>query len=247
MESRNAEYGLIGKKLAHSFSKSFFEDKFKKENVPASYSNFELATILDFDILIKKNQDLKGLNVTIPYKTEIIPYLDELDEIAKAIGAVNTIAFKDGRLIGYNTDAYGFQQSIKPFLRNIHERALILGTGGASKAVEYVLKNLGIDVCFLSREPSESNQFSYDEVNENMFKAFKLIVNCTPLGTFPNVNEKPPLVTHFFTSDHLLIDLIYNPNETKLMKEAAVRGAETLNGYSMLQHQALKAWEIWNS
>ena len=154
---------------------------------------------------------------------------------------------KDGRLIGYNTDAYGFQQSIKPFLRNIHERALILGTGGASKAVEYVLKNLGIDVCFLSREPSESNQFSYDEVNENMFKAFKLIVNCTPLGTFPNVNEKPPLVTHFFTSDHLLIDLIYNPNETKLMKEAAVRGAETLNGYSMLQHQALKAWEIWNS
>ena len=239
-------YGLVGKSLGHSFSKRFFTEKFASEGIDARYENFEIPEISDFTGLIKSNSALNGLNVTIPYKEAIIPYLDELDEVARNIGAVNTIRFEGERLIGHNTDAHGFHASIKPFLRNIHERALILGTGGAAKAVAYVLQGLGIDVCYLSRTPNETTTFAYEEANENMFKAFKLIVNCTPIGTFPNVEAYPPIPTSFFTPDHLLVDLIYNPEETQLMKLAKANGAETINGYAMLKHQALKAWDIWN-
>lgn len=241
------QFGLIGKSLGHSFSQQFFERKFNIEGIKASYQNFELDTMNDFPKLIENHPELKGLNVTVPYKTEIIPFLDELNDQAKAIGAVNTVKFEDERLIGYNTDAYGFQQSIKPFLRNVHERALILGTGGASKAVAYVLKNLGIEVSYLSRNPNRENQFSYEDANEIMVDAFKLIVNCTPIGTTPKDDEMPNFPIHFVSKDHLVIDLIYNPEQTKLLRIAKEQGADTLNGLSMLQHQALKAWEIWNA
>ncbi|PHR46715.1 MAG: shikimate dehydrogenase [Fluviicola sp.] len=247
MQDTRNQYGLIGKSLSHSFSKSFFEEKFKKDEINASYLNFELPHIESFVELFKSNPALRGLNVTVPYKTEIIPFLDELSINAEEIGAVNTIEFKSGKLIGHNTDAFGFQQSIKPFLRNVHERALILGTGGASKAVAYVLKNLGVEVKFLSRNPSVENEFSYDDANELMVDAFKLIVNCTPIGTAPNVDEMPKFPIQFVNEDHLVIDLIYNPEQTKFLRIAKENGADTLNGLSMLQHQALKAWEIWNA
>lgn len=247
MDSSKKQYGLIGKSLEHSFSKHFFEEKFRKEGINASYHNFEIAKIINLQDLLQNNTELRGLNVTIPYKTEVIPFLDDLSGLAKEINAVNTIQFKSGKLIGHNTDAYGFQQSIKPFLRNVHERALILGTGGASKAVAYVLKNLGIDVSYLSRNPIGENQFGYQEANHLMVDAFKLIVNCTPIGTSPNIKEMPNFPIQFVEKDHLVIDLIYNPEETKLMCLAKEQGADTLNGLSMLQHQALKAWEIWNA
>jgi shikimate dehydrogenase len=247
MQKSEKKFGLIGKALGHSFSKSFFDEKFKKEGINASYVNFELPRIEDFDQLLNNYPELNGINVTVPYKTEIIPFLDELSDKAEEIGAVNTIQFNAGKLIGHNTDAFGFQQSIKPFLRNVHERALILGTGGASKAVAYVLKNLGIEVSFLSRNPSDENEFSYEDTNELMVDAFKLIVNCTPIGTFPTVDDMPKFPIQFVNEDHLVIDLIYNPEQTKLLRIAKEQGADTLNGLSMLQHQALKAWEIWNA
>lgn len=247
MHTAKNQYGLIGKSLDHSFSKRFFEDKFKKEGINVTYLNFELTSIDEFEGLHQENSELVGLNVTVPYKSDIIPFLDELSPIAKEIGAVNTIQFKSGKLIGHNTDAYGFQQSIKPFLRNVHERALVLGTGGASKAVTYVLRNLGIDVSYLSRNPSDENQFSYEDANELMVDAFKLIVNCTPIGTFPNVDEMPKFPIQHVNENHLVIDLIYNPEQTKFLRLAKEQGADTLNGLSMLQHQALKAWEIWNA
>jgi shikimate dehydrogenase len=239
------KYGLIGKRLDYSFSKTFFTDFFEKNRVEASYENIEIQSIqelYDGDYFSR----FSGLNVTIPYKKEIIPLLDELSSEAQAIGAVNTIRIKNGKSIGYNTDAFGFHQSIKPFLTNQHEKALILGTGGASNAVEFVLKSIGVEVLFITRNPRESNHFSYKEVNQNMLNACKLIVNCTPLGTHPNVDEKPDFPTEFLTPDHLVVDLIYNPSKTRLLQEAENQGASILNGYSMLQEQALKAWEIWN-
>lgn len=235
-------YGLIGKSLGHSFSKQFFTEKFLREGIAAAYINFELPSIQEIHHVFEI-ENLKGLNVTIPYKTAVMDFLDEIDDLALKIGSVNTIAIRNGKKIGYNTDAYGFQQSIKPFLRNVHERALILGTGGASKAVAYVLENLGINVAFLTRNPTASNHFGYEQANDRMMNAFKLIVNTTPLGTFPNTDEIPSIPTAYFTPEHLVVDLIYNPEKTKLLKLAEEGGADILNGYSMLQHQALKAWE----
>ena len=170
----------------------------------------------------------------------------------KKIGAVNCIKISEGKLIGYNTDAFGFRQSIKPFLESHHERALILGTGGASKAVEYVLKEIGIDCYFVTRnkstneQPTTNNQFTYDEVNEHMLHAFKLIVNATPLGMYPNVDACPDIPYQFLSPTHLLYDLVYNPAETEFLKRGKAKGAATVNGYSMLQHQAEEAWRIWN-
>jgi shikimate dehydrogenase len=239
-------FGLIGKTLSHSFSPAFFEDFFRKNNIDASYELFELPEISAIESVFK--QEISGLNVTIPYKEAVIPYLDELDEVAKTIGAVNVIAFKKGKKIGYNTDAFGFQQSIKPFLTFKHERALILGTGGASKAVEYVFKSIGIDVLYISRNPEgKAKHFSYDDINEHMLNACKVIVNCTPIGTFPAIDEQPYFPYEFLTSDHLVIDLIYNPAKTKFLENAETQGAMILNGASMLKEQALKSWEIWGT
>lgn len=241
-------YGLLGKRLDYSFSQTFFSEKFEKDKINASYDNIELWSDTELAHFFKHEAlRYQGLNVTIPYKQSVIPYLNDLSPEAKAIGAVNTIKISDDQLIGYNTDAHGFQKSIKPFLRNVHEKALILGTGGASRAVEYILKNLGIEVFYLSRTPQGDHQFSYDQANEMMINTFKLIVNCTPLGTYPNVDEQPNIPIEFVGKDHLVIDLIYNPEETKLLRIAKEHGADTMNGLSMLKHQALKAWDIWQA
>jgi shikimate dehydrogenase len=241
------QFGLIGKHLSHSFSPSFFAEFFQKQGIDANYATYELQEIADFPQLIK-DHDFSGLNVTIPYKTAIIPYLDELDPLAEEIKAVNVIAFENGNTKGYNTDVFGFQQSIKPFLTFHHERALIFGTGGASKAVAFVFKSLGIDVIFVSQtESSLSNHFTYADVNEHMIAACKVIVNCTPLGMSPHVDAAPDMPYDALSEEHLLIDLIYNPEETLFMKQGRKHGATAMNGLSMLQHQALKSWEIWNT
>ncbi len=239
------EFGLVGKTLGHSFSKSYFEDKFQKEGIESTFKNFELAEIAEIQTVFSIS-DLKGLSVTIPYKQAIIPYLDELSEEAAEIGAVNCISFQNGKKTGHNTDAFGFHQMIKPFLTNEHERAIILGTGGASKAVAYVLKKIGLDVIWVSRNP-QNGQFSYNEINEHMLRACKVVVNCTPLGTFPDVDACVPFPFEHLTESHLCIDLIYNPEETKFLRESKLHGATILNGLSMLKEQANKAWEIWNS
>ncbi|WP_300665633.1 shikimate dehydrogenase [Fluviicola sp.] len=239
------EFGLVGKTLGHSFSKSYFENKFQQEGIESTFENFELAEITEIQIIFSIS-DLKGLSVTIPYKEAIIPYLDGLSEEAAEIGAVNCISFQNGKKTGHNTDVFGFHQMIKPFLTNEHERAIILGTGGASKAVAYVLKKIGLDVIWVSRNP-QNGQFSYDEINEHMLRACKVVVNCTPLGTFPDIDACVPFPFGFLTESHLCIDLIYNPEETKFLRESKLHGAATLNGLSMLKEQANKAWEIWNS
>jgi shikimate dehydrogenase len=236
------KYGLIGKTLGHSFSKSFFTNYFADHDIEASYSNIELEEINEFKSI---DDSFNGFNVTIPYKEAIIPFLDELSPEAKAIGAVNVVQRINDKTIGHNTDAFGFHQSIKPFLSNKHERAMILGTGGASKAVEFVLKSIGLDVIFISRTPSAENCFGYDEINEHMLKAFKLIVNTTPIGTFPNVNDCIEFPFEFLTEDHFVVDLIYNPAKTILLKKAEQQGAMILNGESMLKEQALKSYQIW--
>jgi len=239
------KFGLIGTRLDYSFSRSFFTDFFEKNAIDASYENIEIEDLIS----LKTKQEyagFSGFNVTIPYKTEIFPLLDEISPEATEIGAVNTIQIVNGKWIGHNTDVFGFKQSIKPFLNNKHERAAILGTGGSAKAVAYVLRNIGLEVLFISRNPSGEDQFSYSNLNEYFFRSVKLLVNCTPIGTFPDVHSKPNCPTNFLTPDHLVIDLIYNPAQTQLLAEAEAKGAITLNGYSMLQEQALKSWEIWN-
>ncbi|MDI1354578.1 MAG: shikimate dehydrogenase [bacterium] len=243
------QFGLIGRSLSHSFSKSYFEKKFNDLQLKDhSFENFELATIEDFKPLLKNNPNLNGVSVTIPYKETIMPFLDELSMEAKEIGAVNCISFKNRKLMGHNTDVYGFSQSIKPFLDANHERALILGTGGASKAVAYALKKVGVEVYFVSSSPKKTeNTFSYAEINDRILNAFKLIVNTTPLGTFPKTNECPPLPYEFLTPLHLAYDLVYNPAETLFLKKAKEQGAISVNGVSMLHLQAEKSWEIWNS
>lgn len=247
--SKTRRFGLLGKSLGHSFSKSFFQEKFKAEQIDASYENIELqdeAALKEW--ILTELPKFNGVNVTFPYKTAVIPLLDELSPEAQAIGAVNVIRYKDGKATGYNTDAFGFQQSIKPFLRNIHERALLLGTGGACMAVKYVLENLGITVGHLSRTPDVDKMiFGYDQANQIMVNSFLMIVNCTPLGTFPNINEKPDFPIELVGRDHFVVDLIYNPEQTQFLKIAKENGADTMNGLSMLKQQALKAWEIFNA
>lgn len=237
-------YGLIGRSLSHSFSRDFFTDYFEKNQIPAAYENIELERIEDFRSIAK---DYDGFNVTIPYKEAIIPFLDELDSVAREIGAVNTIKNVKGKLIGYNTDAFGFQQSIKPFLTNRHERAMILGTGGASKAVAWVLRNIGIDVIWISRNPSGEKEFAWTEINEHMIRACKLIINCTPVGMHPETEKFPQIPYEYLSEEHLLVDLIYNPTKTKFLAKGERYHAATLNGESMLREQALRAYKIWTA
>lgn len=246
--------GLIGYPLAHSFSKKYFEEKFRKLSIAGySYDLFPLASIGELPGLLKNEPQLTGLNVTIPYKEKVIPYLTELDESARAVGAVNTIkilhdAAGTMKLTGYNTDVFGFRQAIKPFLEPQHEKALILGTGGASKAVEFVLRQIGVECFFVTREKknaSPANSFSYAELNEFIIASCKMIVNTTPLGTYPQADACPELPYTAISPGHLLCDLVYNPEETLFMKKGREQGAVAINGLSMLYHQADKAWEIW--
>ncbi|MFW6309726.1 MAG: shikimate dehydrogenase family protein [Prolixibacteraceae bacterium] len=244
------KYGLIGYPLTHSFSKHFFNEKFEKERINAFYENFELKEISLFPDVVGNNPDLKGLNVTIPYKEQVIPYLDELNESARKIGAVNTIKInRSGEtffLKGFNTDTYGFETSLKPLLKDYHKKALILGTGGASKALKYVLDKLGIKYISASIEELKQNEIRYEEVDENIIKERLLIINATPLGTYPKTETFPPIPYKFITDKHLLFDLVYNPEVTEFMKRGKEKGAAVKNGYEMLLQQALKSYEIWN-
>lgn len=238
-------YGLVGKSLQHSFSSNFFSDYFVNENIFAKYQNFEIKAVEHIQSVF----DLKpaGLNVTIPYKESVLPYLDELDPLARTIGAVNTIVFDGNHKIGYNTDVFGFQQSIKPFLTNQHERAIIFGTGGAAKAVAFVLQEIGIDVLYVSRKANGlPKHFDYSAVNSHMIKACKLIINCTPVGTHPHIEDCLDLPYESMGIEHLAIDLIYNPIETLFLKKAKAQGASIMNGESMLKTQAMKSWALWN-
>lgn len=239
-------YGLIGKTLKHSFSQAYFSEKFEKENRNSIFQNFELPTIDVFPELIRSNPNLCGLSVTIPYKTAIIPFLDAIDPDALEIGSVNSIRVKGGHTKGFNTDVIGFKSSIKPFLEHGMERALILGTGGASKAVAYALRQIGLDVMFVSRTPKQG-QLSYSDINENVIKAFRLIVNTTPLGMYPNVASCPNLPYEYLNAGHLLYDLTYNPPLTEFLRKGKERGTAVINGLSMLHIQAEASWEIWNS
>lgn len=240
-------YGLIGKPLGHSFSADFFNRKFKKEAINESYHLFPLESIEMFPELISSNPDLHGLNVTLPYKQAVIKFLDRLDNAAEEIGAVNVIKrLSDGSLIGYNSDAIGFCNSLKPLLKPHMKRAIVLGTGGASKAVVYVLRKLGIEVTSVSRNPAEG-QISYCQITAGILDNHHIIINTTPLGMWPNIEAAPDIPYHLLSPRHLCYDLVYNPEVTTFMRKALEQGAMVKNGLDMLHGQALAAWEIWNN
>ena len=240
-------FGLVGRNIDYSFSRKYFTERFEKDGQTGfSYVNFDLTDISEFPSIIKNNRDLKGLNVTIPYKESVIPFLDKMSANAEKIGAVNTIRFtKKGYLKGYNTDYYGFKKTLQPLLLPHHKKALILGTGGASKGVAFALDELNIPYTFVSREAKE-NIIDYNLINATTFDNFQIIINCTPVGTSPNIEACPDLPYEFFTDKHIAYDLIYNPAATQFLKNAKERGAVIKNGYDMLIFQAEKAWKIWN-
>ncbi|MEZ4887492.1 MAG: shikimate dehydrogenase [Chitinophagales bacterium] len=240
-------FGLIGYPLSHTFSPTYFNEKFFREEIEdASYNAYPLQNITEIKNLIHKTPYLKGLNVTIPYKEAVIPFLDEISNEAQAIGAVNTIRIdKDGKKIGFNTDAYGFETSLQPLLKPHHQKALVLGTGGASKAVTYVLKRLGITYRLVSRNPS-ANQLKYDEIDEEIMNTHHLIIHTTPLGMSPNINDFPDIPYQYASPKHLFFDLIYNPEKTIFLIKGKLKGAAFKNGMEMLYLQAEKSWELWN-
>ena len=273
-------YGLIGYPLGHSFSRKFFTEKFEKEGIDAQYLNFEIPSIEEFPEIIKNNPELRGLNVTIPYKQQVMQYLNEISEEAKAIGAVNVVRIERpspqpspimgretmrnagnkpdglpikgemseglrGSLIGYNSDVIGFVESIKPLLKPHHKKALILGTGGASKAIRYGLeKKLGMKTLFVSRSAREG-MITYEEVTAEVLKEYEVIVNCSPVGMYPHVDECPALPYEAMNENNLLYDLVYNPLETLFMKKGAEQGATVKNGLEMLHLQAIASWKFW--
>jgi shikimate dehydrogenase len=240
-------FGLIGYPLKHSFSKAYFSEKFNKRHiVDCVYNNFPLLKVEEFPGLIASHPDLDGLNVTIPYKESIIQYINELHPVSKEIGAVNTIKFEDNILKGCNTDVYGFIKSFEKELEDVHKQALILGTGGSSKAVAYGLRKLGIPYQFVSRDSQNKNVLVYEDLTPALMNEFKIIINTTPLGMFPETNVCPLIPYEFLTASHFLFDLIYNPSETFFLRKGKERHAKTKNGLEMLQLQAEKSWEIWN-
>lgn len=242
-------FGLVGKNISYSFSRGYFGEKFQKLGLENhQYVNFDLEEIsLLEEIINAKENGLKGLNVTIPYKQDVQHFLNSIDADAKEIGAVNTIKLNDdGTAVGYNTDVYGFQKSLEPLLKSHHTKALILGTGGASKAVAFAFRKLGIDYKFVSRTASE-NKWSYDQLNEEIIKEYTVIVNCSPLGTSPDIELKPEIPYQFLNTNHLLFDLIYNPAETTFLRLGKEQGTTIKNGLEMLELQAEKSWSIWNS
>ena len=247
MPQNNKKFGLLGSNISYSFSKKYFTEKFYNGLFEDTiYENFDIQSLEEFPTILKNNPDLKGMNVTIPYKETIIPYLDTLSEKAYKIGAVNVIRFtKKGNLKGYNSDWYGFMKSLKPLLQPHHRKALILGTGGAAKGVAFALEQLGIFYTYVSRE-ADKTSIDYNKINSTTFENYHIIINCTPVGTSPNTAEFPPIPYEFFTNNHIAFDLIYNPEETAFLKKAKEKGAMIKNGYEMLVFQAEKAWKIWN-
>ncbi|MCD7714696.1 MAG: shikimate dehydrogenase [Prevotella sp.] len=243
------KYGLIGYPLGHSMSKDYFNTKFKSEGTDAEYINFEIPDIKEIKAVVLSNPELVGLNVTIPYKQQVIPYLNEITKEAKAIGAVNVIKItRNGtkiRLKGFNSDVVGFVESIRPLIERYHKKALILGTGGASKAVEYGLKSLGLETMFVSRT-KKTGAMTYEEVTPDVVKDYKVIVNCTPVGMFPKIDDYPALPYEALDTRSLLYDLIYNPDETAFLARGRQQGAITKNGLEMLLLQAFASWEFWH-
>lgn len=253
MSKEQTLLGLIGYPLSHSFSRSYFKNKFSKDYIGANYDylNFPIKQIHEIKSIIHKYPELIGFNVTIPYKEQILDFLDCTDEIVQQVKAVNTVKIirentQSYKLKGYNTDVYGFEQSIKPFLKEYHSKALILGTGGASKAVAYVFKNLGIDFLYVTRSVRSNNQITYAGLDEKIMNEYFLIVNTTPLGMYPNIHDFPAIPYQYINSKHLCYDLVYNPEKTQFLMKAEKMGANVLNGYQMLVYQAEKAWEIFS-
>ena len=243
------KFGIIGYPLGHSFSPGYFNEKFQNEGIDAIYAKYELPVITDLQAIIDYTQDLCGFNVTIPYKEKVMSYLDVISHEARAIGAVNVVKVtnKDGKkhLEGYNSDLIGFTRSIQPLLEAHHKKALVLGTGGASKAVMYGLHKLGIETMLVSRY-QKNNTIQYEQIDEEVMKEYTVIVNCTPCGMAPHFDECPAIPYCHITPKHLLFDLIYNPDETLFLKNGREQGAVTKNGLEMLLLQAEGAWEIWN-
>lgn len=241
------QFGLIGYPLSHSFSKKYFTQKFAEEGIHnCNYELYPIASINEFPALLQEVKGLEGINVTIPYKEAVLPFLDEQTAAVQEIGACNCIHIKDGKLIGHNTDVTGFRQSIEPFLQPHHQQALILGTGGAAKAVAWVFKQLGIRFQIVSRKKTATT-ISYDELDAAMMQTVELVINTTPLGMQPNVLDKPSLPYHCINNRFLCYDLIYNPEKTRFLQLAEEQGATIKNGADMLLIQAEESWKIWNS
>ena len=240
-------YGLIGNPLGHSFSKQYFTEKFEREQLPGCrFELYPLENIDQFTSLLNSEADLNGLAVTIPYKESVIPFLNVVDEVAALIGAVNCIKISAGNLIGYNTDCIGFERSLLPVLQSQHTKALVLGSGGSSKAVQYVLRKLNIDLLVVTRNKILPKGFiHYDLIDENIMQQYSLIINCSPVGMFPDEDNKPEIPYQYLSKDHLLFDLVYRPAETKFLKEGKSRGSTVKNGYEMLVIQAEENWKIW--
>lgn len=239
-----SKFGLIGRNIEYSFSRNYFREKFRKEHPAFTYENFDLQNISEIQGVLKTPR-LTGLNVTIPYKEEIMSFLDKIDPVAKKIGAVNTVKiFPNGSTKGYNTDYIGFRNSLSTHFKSSKKAALILGTGGASKAIAYALRSLDFDFKFVSRK-SQKNFLKYAQINREVIQNYLLIINCTPLGTYPKIHERPDIPYQFLTADHFLFDLVYNPEETEFLKFGKIFGAQTLNGLEMLINQAEESWKIW--
>ena len=242
------QFGLIGYPLSHSFSQKFFTEKFLKENiVNAQYANFPIPSIESFAALWKEHPNLEGLNVTIPYKKEVIAFLQHSSPVVESIKACNCIRKFNNELYGYNTDVIGFEKSLLPFLQSHHTHALILGTGGASAAVQWVLQKLNIQYQVVSRKGNAVANLSYEQLTKSIIETHTLIINTSPLGMFPNVNEAPPIAYEGITAQHHLYDLVYNPTETLFMKNGLAKGATVQNGLAMLHIQAEESWAIWNA
>lgn len=239
-----AMYGLIGYPLSHSFSPAYFNNKFATENIDGRYDAYAIPSVEDLKTLLQEHPQLKGLNVTIPYKEQVLPLLNEIDAAAREIGAVNCIKIEVGKLIGYNTDHIGFAESLKPLLQPQHTHALILGTGGAAKAVMYALSQLDIQYKIVSRTGGD---MQYADVDEGIMDIYKLIINTTPLGMYPAIDTAPEIPYQFIDSSHLLYDLVYNPEETLFLQKGKQQGTAIKNGYEMLILQAEASWQIWNT
>ena len=240
------KYGIIGYPLGHSFSRGFFTEKFAREQIEAQYMNFEIPNVEMLRDVLNENPELRGLNVTLPYKTAVIPLLDELSDDARNIGAVNVIRVRNGYLKGFNSDIIGFMGSIRPLLQPHHKKALILGTGGASRAIRVGLTQLGLQWKHVSRSARE-DMFTYSELSPEILHEYEVIVNCSPVGMYPHVDESPAIPYESLTDRNLLFDCVYNPESTQFMQRGAQQGATVKNGLEMLHLQAIASWEFWNS
>ena len=239
------KYGIIGFPLGHSFSRGFFTEKFAREGIDAQYLNFEIPDARMLPDVLRDNPELRGLNVTLPHKQAVIPLLDELSDEAREIGAVNVIRVRDGRLKGFNSDIIGFTESIKPLLQPHHKQALVLGTGGASKAICVGLKRLGLEWKYVSRTPREG-MITYEDITAETLQDYTVIVNCSPVGMFPKIDQAPAIPYEYLTPKHLLFDCVYNPEDTLFMQKGRAQGATVKNGLEMLHLQAIASWRFWN-